>query len=101
MRAFCVNIIIALSCVAATAHAQEYPTKPVRFIIGFAPGGFTDLMARLIAGRLSEIWGQQVVADNRPGGGSIIATEIVAKAPADGYTLLMMTDNHVTNPSLF
>jgi tripartite-type tricarboxylate transporter receptor subunit TctC len=58
-------------------------------------------VARLLATRLSETWGQQVIAENRPGGGSIIATEIVAKAPPDGYTLLMMTDNHVTNPSLF
>jgi tripartite-type tricarboxylate transporter receptor subunit TctC len=97
-------IAVALSfCVAGAAHAQDapYPSKPVRFVLGFAPGGFTDLMARLLAGRLTEMWGQQVVADNRPGAGSIIATEIVAKAPPDGYTLLMMTDNHVTNPSLF
>ena len=104
MRALCVTTLAALSCAAGIAHAQDaqpYPAKPVRFIIGFAPGGFTDLMARLLAGRLSEMWGQQVVADNRPGGGSIIATDAVAKAPPDGYTLLMMTDNHVTNPSLF
>jgi tripartite-type tricarboxylate transporter receptor subunit TctC len=104
VRNVCINAIAALSCAVGMAHAQDaqqYPSKPVRFIIGFAPGGFTDLMARLLAGRLSEMWGQQVVADNRPGGGSIIATEIVAKAPPDGYTLLMMTDNHVTNPSLF
>ena len=96
-------ITVAFSfCVAGAAHAQDaYPSKPVRFVLGFAPGGFTDLMARLLAGRLTEMWGQQVVADNRPGAGSIIATEIVAKAPPDGYTLLMMTDNHVTNPSLF
>jgi tripartite-type tricarboxylate transporter receptor subunit TctC len=86
---------------AHAQDAQQYPSKPVRFVIGFAPGGFTDLMARLLASRLSETWGQQVIAENRPGGGSIIATEIVAKAPPDGYTLLMMTDNHVTNPSLF
>ena len=104
MHAVGITIIAALSCAAGTAHAQDaqqYPAKPVRFVVGFAPGGFTDLMARLLAGRLSETWGQQVVADNRPGGGSIIATDIVAKAPADGYTLLMMTDNHVTNPTLF
>jgi tripartite-type tricarboxylate transporter receptor subunit TctC len=96
--------VSALSCAAGLARAQDaqqYPSKPVRFIVGFAPGGFTDLMARLLAGRLSETWNQQVVVDNRPGAGSIIATETVAKAPPDGYTLLMMTDNHVTNPSLF
>src|SRR6188474_2285081 len=104
MRTVCITTIAVLSCAAAIAHAQDaqqYPSKPVRFVIGFAPGGFTDLMARLLAARLSETWGQQVIPDNRPGAGSIIATETVAKAPADGYTLLMMTDNHVTNPSLF
>ena len=103
MRAVCIGLIGAFSCASGLAHAQDaaYPGKPVRFILGFAPGGFTDLMARLLAGRLSETWNQQVVVDNRPGAGSIIATEIVAKAPPDGYTLLMMTDNHVTNPSLF
>jgi tripartite-type tricarboxylate transporter receptor subunit TctC len=104
LRSVRFSIIALLSCAAGLAHAQDaqqYPSKPVRFIIGFAPGGFTDLMARLLATRLSETWGQQVIPDNRPGGGSIIATEIVAKAPPDGYTLLMMTDNHVTNPSLF
>jgi tripartite-type tricarboxylate transporter receptor subunit TctC len=98
------SAVVGLSCVAGVVHAQDvqqYPIKPVRFVIGFAPGGFTDLMARLLASQLTETWGQQVIADNRPGGGSIIATEIVAKAPPDGYTLLMMTDNHVTNPSLF
>ena len=104
MRTMCIATAAALSCAVGPAYAQDaqqYPSKPVRFVIGFAPGGFTDLMARLLASRLSETWGQQVIAENRPGGGSIIATEIVAKAPPDGYTLLMMTDNHVTNPSLF
>ncbi|HYC43947.1 MAG TPA: tripartite tricarboxylate transporter substrate binding protein [Burkholderiales bacterium] len=103
LRAVCISALAVLSCAIGSAHAQDaqYPSKPVRFIIGFAPGGFTDLMARLLAGHLSDMWKQQVIADNRPGGGSIIATEAVAKAPADGYTLLMMTDNHVTNPSLF
>jgi tripartite-type tricarboxylate transporter receptor subunit TctC len=94
----------ALALGASMAHAQDapqYPGKAVRIVLAFAPGGFTDVMARLLAGRLSETWGQQVVVDNRPGGGSIIATDLVAKAPPDGYTLLMMTDNHVTNPSLF
>jgi tripartite-type tricarboxylate transporter receptor subunit TctC len=104
MRTICIATAAALVCAVGFVHAQDaqqYPSKPVRFVIGFAPGGFTDLMARLLASRLSETWGQQVIAENRPGGGSIIATEIVAKAPPDGYTLLMMTDNHVTNPSLF
>jgi len=102
------RLLAAASAVAAVAvpgasHAQAaaaYPVKQVRMLVGFAPGGFTDVMARAIAGRLSETWGQQVVVDNRPGASTTIATDIVAKAPADGYTLLMMTDNFVTNPSL-
>jgi len=81
--------------------AESYPSKPIRFLVGFAPGGFTDVMARMIASKLTENWGQQVVVDNRPGASTTIATDLAAKAPADGYTLLMMTDNHVTNPSLF
>ena len=86
---------------AQTQIAQNYPNKPIRFLVGFAPGGFTDVMARAIAGKLTENWSQQVVVDNRPGASTTIATDLAAKAPPDGYTLLMMTDNHVTNPSLF
>ena len=80
---------------------QSYPSRPIRFLVGFAPGGFTDVMARAIAGTLTENWGQQVVVDNRPGASTTIATDLAAKAAPDGYTLLMMTDNFVTNPSLF
>ena len=87
--------------VYAQKDAGSYPNKPVRFLVGFAPGGFTDVMARALAGKLTENWGQQVVVDNRPGASTTIATDLAAKAPPDGYTLLMMTDNHVTNPSLF
>ncbi|MCE9638997.1 MAG: tripartite tricarboxylate transporter substrate binding protein, partial [Betaproteobacteria bacterium] len=71
------------------------------FIVSLAPGGGTDFVARVIAGKLSETWGQQVVVDNRPGAGSIIGAEVAAKAPADGYTLLMGTNSMLTQPSLF
>src|SRR5688500_7294843 len=81
--------------------AQTYPNRSIRFLVGFAPGGFTDVMARAIAGKLAESWSQQVVVDNRPGASTTIAADLAAKAAPDGYTLLMMTDNHVTNPSLF
>ena len=92
---------LAVPGVSFAQKAVAYPAKQVRMLVGFAPGGFTDVMARAIAGKLSEAWGEQVVVDNRPGASTTIATDIVAKAPADGYTLLMMTDNFVTNPSLF
>ena len=84
-----------------TCAADNYPSRPVRFIVSLAPGGGTDFVARVIAGRLSEVWAQQVVVDNRPGAGSIIGAEVAAKAPADGYTLLMGTNSMLTQPSLF
>jgi tripartite-type tricarboxylate transporter receptor subunit TctC len=83
------------------ADAQSYPAKPVRMLVPFPPGGGTDYTARLISQKLTEIWGQQVIVDNRPGASTTIASEIVAKAPADGYTLIMGSTNHTINPSLY
>ena len=91
----------ALALVAGATGAADYPVKPVRFIVALAPGGGTDFVARVLAGRLSETWGQQVVVDNRPGAGSIIGAELVAKAVPDGYTLLLGTNSLLTQPSLF
>ena len=91
----------ALALVAGVTCAADYPVKPVRFIVALAPGGGTDFVARVLAGRLSETWGQQVVVDNRPGAGSIIGAELVAKAVPDGYTLLLGTNSLLTQPSLF
>ena len=90
-----------VSAAGAACAADNYPSRPVRFIVSLAPGGGTDFVARVIAGKLSETWGQQVVVDNRPGAGSIIGAEVAAKAPADGYTLLMATNSMLTQPSLF
>src|SRR5216110_4067386 len=81
----------ALPAVSRIAWAQAYPSRPVRIIVGFAPAGGTDIMARLIGQWLSERLGQQFVIENRPGAGSNIATEAVARSPADGYTLLVVT----------
>lgn len=85
---------------ACVAHAQEYPAKPIRFILPLAPGGGGDILARAIAQKLNEKWGQPVIVDNRPGGGGVIGTDAVAKAPPDGYTILMIATNHTVNPSL-
>ncbi len=84
------------------ARAQAYPNKPVRMVIGLPPGGGSDPLARSLSQRLSLMWGQPVVVDNRPGASTIIATEIVARAPADGHTLLFGFDHSFTlNPHLY
>lgn len=83
------------------ALAQQYPAKPIRLLIGFAAGGPSDVIARTISQKLNEKWGQPVIVDIRPGAGGNIATEIAAKAPADGYTLLIPAFAHAVNPLLY
>ena len=85
---------------APLAAAQDYPGKPVRIIVPFAAGGPADVYARFIAQRLQESMGQTFIVDDRPGAGSIIGTDAVAKSPADGYTLLLMSNTHTVNESL-
>lgn len=83
-------------------RAQTYPAKPVRVIVGYSPGGATDIMARFIAAKLTESWGQQVLVDNRPGAAGTVGADMVAKAPPDGYTLLMAASPEVAiSPSLY
>jgi tripartite-type tricarboxylate transporter receptor subunit TctC len=90
-----------LAASAMQAFAQEYPTKPVRAIITFTPGSSTDIVGRLVMQRVSDYWGQPVLVENRGGAGGSIATGIVAKAPADGYTLLIDSSAHSVNPSMY
>lgn len=98
---------IVIAAVAAftaivPASAQNYPTRPVRFIVPFAPGGNTDVQGRLIAQKLTEAWSQQVVVDNRAGAGGTVGVEMLAKAPADGYTIALASfGNILVGPSLF
>src|ERR687890_245913 len=84
----------ALPALSRTVRAQAYPTRPVRIIVGFPPGGATDIQARLMGQWLSERLGQQFIVENRAGASGNIGTEAVAKAPADGYTLLQIVTPH-------
>jgi tripartite-type tricarboxylate transporter receptor subunit TctC len=95
------GLVSILALWVATAAAQPYPSKPVRFIIPFPPGGPTDIVGRLVAERLSRNWNVQVVADNRPGQGGNIGTEQCARAPADGYTMCMISIAQSISPAIY
>jgi tripartite-type tricarboxylate transporter receptor subunit TctC len=92
--------ILMLGVAAAASAQQPYPTKAIRIISPYPPGGTTDIMARLVGPKLSESWGQQVIVDNRPGGNTIIGSEVMVKSPPDGYTLLSILTSHVIVPNL-
>ena len=82
-------LLAAAASGPAAAWAQEYPARPIRFIVGFVPGGIADLLARTLGQKVSEAWGYQVIIDNRAGAGGVLSMQITAKAAPDGYTLLM------------
>jgi len=97
----CLTTLALLGAGTVAAQTPNYPAKPVRIIVGFAPGGGTDIIARLLAQRLTEATGQSFLVENRPGAAGNIATEYIAKAPPDGYALLMTTCVHAINASLY
>ena len=98
-------ILVAAAVLASVsigeALAQAYPTRPVRVVVGLAPGGGTDTVGRLMTQKFSEVFGQTFVVDNRPSAGGNVAGELVARANPDGYTLIIVTPTHVVNPSLY
>jgi tripartite-type tricarboxylate transporter receptor subunit TctC len=101
---FC-YIAFVLLCIVCGSHepalAQDYPSKPIRIIVPYPPGGFNDTLARTLGHRLTEKWGQPVIVDNRPGAGGTIGTNIAAKASPDGYTLLIASFAFAVNPALY
>src|SRR5262249_4029379 len=103
MKVFCPASRVVLAAAVLTcssAFAQTYPTKPVRIIVPFGAGGPADIYARFLGQYLQGALGQPIVVEDRPGAGSIIGTDLVAKSPADGYTLLLMSNTHTVNESL-
>ena len=96
-----VAILLGNCALTGAALAQQYPDRPVRVLVGLAPGGGTDSVARVITQKLSDVFGQSFIVDNRPSAGGNVAGELAARASPDGYTLLTVTPTHVTNPSLY
>src|SRR5215510_9601892 len=97
----CLLLILNASFAADTDPAAGFPSKPIRWIVGFAPGASNDVVARTVAQRLTEIWGRQIIIDNRPGAGGMIGGELVARANPDGYTVLLATGGpNIGNPIL-
>jgi len=82
------------------AFSQAYPAKAVRMVVPFPPGGATDIIGRMVAGKMQQVWGQPVIVENKPGAGTVVATDLVAKSPPDGYTLGFVITAHVINPSM-
>jgi tripartite-type tricarboxylate transporter receptor subunit TctC len=96
------KLFAALLCLfAAQAFAQTFPTKPVRLIISFTPGSSTDIIGRAVAAKLQDMWGQPVIAENRPGAGGTVGSEFVLRSDPDGYTLLANSSAHVANPGIY
>src|SRR6188472_1421555 len=98
---FCWAIAAVLALGVSASYAQTYPAKPVRVVIPWPPGGSNDIVGRIVAQKLSELTGQQFVIDNRGGAAGTIGSDLVAKSPPDGYTIMIHSATHVANPHLY
>ena len=96
-----IAVALALMAAACLVQAQAFPAKPIRIIVPFAPGGSTDIVGRVIGAKLGDVIGQQIIIDNKPGANTIIGTEIAARSAADGYTLVIATSSHSSNPGMY
>lgn len=101
MRSLGIALTAALALIGVAHSQPTFPTKPVRMVVAFTAGSETDYFARLLAQKLSDLWGQQVIVDNRPGAGGILASGVVAAAPGDGYTLFMNSMAHAITPAVY
>ena len=102
VRIVCIAAAVVLGHATFAVHAQDYPNKPIRFVVPYAPGGASDVTARLLGQKMTEAWGQTVAVDNRAGANGIVALEFVAKSPADGYTILMANlGPNAINPAVY
>jgi tripartite-type tricarboxylate transporter receptor subunit TctC len=101
MKRTAIWLAILTASLSAPSWAQPYPSKPVKIVVGFAPGGGSDFIARVIAQKLTERLGTQVIVENRPGAGSVLGSEYAIKSPADGYTLLLTPASYTVNPSVY
>lgn len=100
-RALCAAIAGISAWAAIAAEAAEYPTRPIRYLVAFAPGGINDIMARIVAEKLTESWGQPVIVDNRPGAGGNLAAGMLARTTADGYTFMNISTAHTISQTLY
>jgi tripartite-type tricarboxylate transporter receptor subunit TctC len=99
--ASCALVVSLAAGTASAAQSTEYPARPIRYLVGFAPGGINDLMARIVGQKLHEAWGQQVIVDNRPGAGGNLAAEVLAKSNPDGYTFMNISTAHAISQTLY
>src|SRR5687767_8991810 len=99
-RRFVFSLAVVALIAASSAVAQQYPARAVRIVVPLAPGGNVDIVARALAQAIGESTGQQVIVENRPGASSLVGTQLVAKSPPDGYTVLAMANTFATVPSL-